>query len=91
MKKPFLSALLAVSLCLVATAPKFAAAVEGAPPASLPTSVTQDILDAKIKEVESAAGLADEAKAKLVELYRRASSNPSTYTMMASVLESSTR
>ena len=74
MKQAFRFTLFAVSLSVLTMAP-LAAATEAAPAASFPTSVTQDILDAKTKEVESAAGLTDEAKSKLIELYRRASSN----------------
>jgi potassium efflux system protein len=50
------------------------------PPATaeLPGSVTQEILEAKIAEVEAATGIEEEAKSKLVELYRKALSNLQT-------------
>ncbi len=66
---------LAVSFCLLAATWPLAAADEGAPVASLTSAVTPDVLNAKIKEVESAATLNEETKANLVELYRKALSN----------------
>ena len=40
-----------------------------------PGSVTQEVLEAKIAEVEAATGIEEEARTKLVELYRKALSN----------------
>jgi len=43
--------------------------------ATPPGSVTQEILEAKIAEVEAATGIEEQAKGKLVELYRKALSS----------------
>jgi potassium efflux system protein len=43
--------------------------------ASMPASVTASTLEAKIAGAEAATGLQDEAKTKLIELYRKALSN----------------
>ncbi len=40
-----------------------------------PGTVSVEALDARIKEVETTAGMADAAKTKLVELYRKARTN----------------
>ncbi len=54
----------------------YSALCEDAPArAAPPGSVTQEILDAKIQEVEAAFGLEEEARTKVVELYRNALSN----------------
>jgi len=66
---------LAVSFCLLAATWSFAAVGEGAPVASPTSAVTPDVLNAKIKEVESAAALDQETKARLVGLYRKVFSN----------------
>ncbi len=42
---------------------------------SAPGSVSQEILETKIKELEATTGMQEEAKTKLIELYRRALSN----------------
>ncbi len=74
---------LAVSFCLLAATWPLAALDEGAPVASLTSAVTPDVLNAKIKEVESAAALNEETKARLVELYRKAISNQEAATANA--------
>ncbi len=43
-----------------------------------PGSVTQEILEANIQEAEAATGIEEQAKSKLVELYRKALSNLQT-------------
>ncbi|MCG6860233.1 MAG: mechanosensitive ion channel [Chromatiaceae bacterium] len=43
-----------------------------------PRSVSQQTLEAKIQEVEAASGIEEEAKAKLLELYRKAVGNLQT-------------
>ena len=59
------------------------------PPATAapPGSVTQEILEAKIAEVEAATGIEEEAKNKLVELYRKALSNLQTASSNARAAE----
>ena len=52
-----------------------------------PGSVTQEILEAKIAEVEAATGIEEEAKSKLVELYRKALSNLQTASSNAQAAE----
>ena len=52
-----------------------------------PGSVTQEILEAKIAEVEAATGIEEQDKSKLVELYRKALSNLQTATSNAQAAE----
>lgn len=52
-----------------------------------PGSVTQKILEAKIKEVEAASGIEEKAKTQLVELYRKALSNLQTASSNAQAAE----
>jgi len=69
MQKLNLVALVAVGLCLSA------ATQVGSQDALRSSLVTPEILETKIAEVEDAVDLSDEAKTRLVELYRRALSN----------------
>ena len=55
--------------------------------AAPPGSVTQEILEAKIAEVEAATGIEEEARSKLVELYRKALSNLQTASSNARAAE----
>ena len=66
---------LAAFACTLGLAvPALAAAqtADAGPPASL---VTSEVLESKIAETEATTGLAEEAKARLVELYRKGLSN----------------
>ncbi len=67
-----------IGFCLLGLAQPVSAAKEGSAEA-LPTAVvTPQILESKIAEVEAAADLTEDAKTKLVELYRKAMSNMET-------------
>jgi potassium efflux system protein len=59
------------------------------PPATAapPGSVAQETLEAKIAEVEAATGIEEEARTKLVELYRKALSNLQTASSNARAAE----
>ena len=65
--------LLALGLWLLVTVAPLATAQQAIEDAARP--VTADTLEAKIAEIESASGLPEEAKNRLLSLYRRALSN----------------
>jgi len=55
--------------------------------ASTPGPVTASVLEAKVTEIEAAAGMEEEAKAKLAELYRKALGNLKEATSNAEAAE----
>jgi len=71
-RRPSLSSIAALVLLLTLQP---AMCEEPTATAASPGSVTQEILEAKIQEVEAATGVEEQAKTKLVELYRNALSN----------------
>ena len=87
MKQSLVVTLFAVSVCLLALSRPLAA-VNGDSAAALPTtSVTADVLQSRIADVEAATDVTDEARTKLVELYRKALSNLETATSNAQAAE----
>ncbi len=84
----------AASLCLVAMTQTLAATEKDAPSAQPSISVTSEILESKIGEVEAATELQAGVKTQLVELYRNALSNLEEFnanTVRATAFEEATR
>jgi potassium efflux system protein len=90
----FLLLIFATGLCLAAS-PKPLAVTANSSSTALPSlSVTTGVLEAKIKEVETATDVQAEVKTRLVELYRQAVSKMeevSANTARASAFEEATR
>lgn len=70
----------AIGLLLVTLAGSLPAAEDATPGTHSPALVTAEILESKIAEVEAASDIEEEAKTKLVELYRKALGNLQTTT-----------
>jgi potassium efflux system protein len=73
-----LATLFAISICLLGLSGTLAAVNGDGAAIPPPSGVTADVLQSRIAEAESATGVTDQAKARLLELYRKALGNLET-------------